>query len=60
MLGDRIASKSGVPAVVKTADGKEVLVKDALILDQQKPRTGRGLLMSLLSLFLLRHSNLKR
>ena len=46
MLGDRIASKSGVQAVVKTADGKEVLVKDALILDQQKPRTGRGLFVS--------------
>jgi hypothetical protein len=29
MLGDRIAGKSGVPAVVKTADGEEVLVRDA-------------------------------
>ena len=43
MLGDRIASKSGVQAVVKTADGEEVLVRDALILDQKKTPHWAGL-----------------
>ena len=43
-------SKSGVPAVVKTADGREVLVREAIFLMPIKTPHGAGLVCVSISL----------